>query len=148
MYSYANGSEYVALVEQGSLFFGDGIIEQQIAKHPGANIIAPSGTGTPQPLQTGILIFRTSIVPEFIHRYASIPNPDGGNNGLSPEKKVARVGADIGLVLSDLPSGRSRPLQFEASHMFVRHATTQELQRFIERVGLQELPLAPVIKRL
>ncbi|WP_338663235.1 hypothetical protein VQH23_24255 [Pararoseomonas sp. SCSIO 73927] len=140
LYSYCNGSDYAVLIEQGSLFYGPQIIENEIARHPDAGVIAPAGYGTPQPLQTGIMIFRTSIVPEFIARYAAIPQPDGGPNGISPEKKVHSAATGMNLALSDLRFGRSRPMNFDRDEMFVRHATATELQAFLQKVGLQAPP--------
>ncbi|ONG47343.1 hypothetical protein BKE38_23755 [Pseudoroseomonas deserti] len=144
MYAYCNGSDHAVLVEQGSLFYGQNIIEQQIARYPDAGIIAPSGKGTPQPLQTGILIFRTAIVPDFIQRYTSLAEPDAT---LSPEKKVARVGAELGLTISDLRFGRSRPLDFSHEHFFLRHATREQLEAFVSHLGLAEVPEAPLLQR-
>ncbi|WP_159998178.1 hypothetical protein [Roseomonas sp. 18066] len=144
MLAYCNGHDHVVLVEQGSLLYGEDIIERQIAQYPEAKIIAPSGRGTPQPLQTGMLIFRTAIVPDFIQRYTAIAEPDAL---LSPEKKLARVGREIGLALSELPFGRRRPLDFAQETFFLRHATTGELQAFAELLGLEKVPDAPLCDR-
>lgn len=141
MYGYANGDLYTVLVEQGTLFYGNDIIERQIARYPTADVIAPSGAGTPQPLQTGILIFRTSIIPQFVRNYTQITVPD---QVISPEKKVAIAAEGLRLQLSDLPFGRVRPIDFSASHFFLRHCNMAELRSFTEKLGFgRELVQTP-----
>jgi hypothetical protein len=139
MYGFANGDDYTALVEQGSLFHGKDIIERQIAAHPGADIIAPNGAGTPQPLQTGIMIFRSAIIPQFIDSYRRVAAADAA---LSPEKKVALAATGLTLAFSDLPFGRRRPIDFSADQFFLRHCEMNELQAFVRKLGFGEHLLA------
>ena len=131
-YGYANGDHYTLLVEQGTLFHGKDIIERQIADHPEADIIAPSGSGTPQPLQTGILIFRSAIIPKFVENYTRVASAD---DALSPEKKVALAGNGMKIAFSNLLFGRRRPLDLSADHFFLRHGTLAELHAFTARLG-------------
>lgn len=140
-YGFNNGDLYTVLVEQGTLFYGKDIIERQIAAHPDADIIAPSGSGTPQPLQTGILIFRSAIIPKFVENYTRISASD---EALSPEKKVALAGNGMKIAFSNLPYGRRRPIDFSADHFFLRHCDLAELQAFTTRLGFgKELLKAP-----
>ncbi|WP_377298445.1 hypothetical protein [Rhizobium sp. SGZ-381] len=132
MYGFANGSDYTVLIEQGSLFYGRDIIERQIAAFPDADIIAPDGRGTPQPLQTGIMIFRSAIIPDFIAAYCRIA---AGDKSLSPEVKCAVAARGMNLVLSPLPHGRRRPLDMSAEHFFFRHGTTEEIRAFTRHLG-------------
>ncbi|NLR99741.1 hypothetical protein HGP17_23215 [Rhizobium sp. P38BS-XIX] len=131
-YGFNNGDLYTVLVEQGTLFYGKDIIERQIAVHPDADIIAPSGFGTPQPLQTGILIFRSAIIPKFVENYVRIA---GADDALSPEKKVALAGNDMKIAFSALPYGRRRPIDVSADHFFLRHCDLPELHAFTTRLG-------------
>lgn len=131
-YGFANGDLYTVLVEQGTLFYGKDIIERQIAAHPDADIIAPSGSGTPQPLQTGILIFRSAIIPKFVENYTRVAAAD---DALSPEKKVALAGNGMRIAFSNLPFGRRRPIDISADHFFLRHCNLAELHAFATRLG-------------
>lgn len=140
-YGFANGDLYTALVEQGTLFYGKDIIERQIAAHPDADIIAPSGSGTPQPLQTGILIFRSAIIPKFVENYARVAAAD---DALSPEKKVAFAGNGMKIAFSDLPFGRRRPIDVSADHFFLRHCNLAELYAFTARLGFGKDLLPPL----
>ncbi|MDP9837770.1 hypothetical protein J2T09_002527 [Neorhizobium huautlense] len=135
MYGYANGDEYTVLIEQGTLFHGQDIIEQQIAAHPDADIIAPNGNETPQPLQTGIMIFRTAIIPRFVANYQNITTSD---KALSPEVKCAIAARGMRLAFSDLPFGRRRPLDWKPSHFFLRHGTQAEIGAFVQHLGWGE----------
>ena len=131
-YGFNNGDMYTVLIEQGTLFYGKDIIERQIAAHPDADIIAPNGSGTPQPLQTGILIFRSAIISKFVENYTRIVAAD---DALSPEKKVALAGSGMKIAFSNLPYGRRRPIDFSADHFFLRHCDLTELQAFTTRLG-------------
>ncbi len=130
-YAHANGDPYTALIEQGSLFYGPGIVERLIERYPDADVIAPSGEGTPQPIGTGIMVFRTSVVPEFIARYSSIPEPDPEFD--TERKTVFASGPKLAIV--DLPFGRRRPLDFSVGDFFFRHGLEDELRAFTEKIG-------------
>lgn len=91
VYGYANGDPYTVLIEQGTLFYGNDIIERQINRYPDADVIAPDGAGTPQPIGTGILIFRTSAIPHFIERYTAVPEAD---HTFDPERKTVLAGGE------------------------------------------------------
>ncbi len=140
-YGFANGDLYTVLVEQGTLFHGKDIIERQIEAHPEADIIAPNGSGTPQPLQTGILIFRSAIIPKFIGNYTRVAAAD---DALSPEKKVALAADGMKIAFSSLPFGRRRPLDLSADHFFLRHGTLAELHAFTTRLGFGKDLLPPL----
>ncbi|TRL43006.1 hypothetical protein [Rhizobium straminoryzae] len=144
MYGFTNGSDYTVLIEQGSLFYGRDIIERQIAAFPDADIIAPDGRGTPQPLQTGIMIFRSAIIPEFIAAYCRVASAD---KSLSPEVKCAIAAEGMNLVFSPLPYGRRRPLDFSAGHFFFRHGTTEEIRAFTRHLGWGEHLVDSVLAR-
>ncbi|MGV1789653.1 hypothetical protein [Rhizobium sp. A37_96] len=140
-YGFANGDLYTVLVEQGTLFYGKDIIERQIAAHPDADIIAPNGAGTPQPLQTGILIFRSAMIPKFVENYTRVAASD---DALSPEKKVALAGNGMKIAFSDLPFGRRRPIDVSADHFFLRHCNLAELHAFTTRLGFGKELLPPL----
>lgn len=140
-YGFANGDLYTVLVEQGTLFYGKDIIERQIAAHPDADIIAPNGSETPQPLQTGILIFRSAMIPKFVDNYARVAASD---DALSPEKKVALAGNGMKIAFSNLPFGRRRPIDISADHFFLRHCNLTELHTFTARLGFGKELLPPL----
>jgi hypothetical protein len=134
-YCFANGFDYAVSVEQGTLLKGAGIIERLIAQHPKADLIIPSGTGTPQPVQTGVFIVRSSAVPEFIAQYCCIRAKD---RGFSPERKLADVARRMQTSVVNLGFGRARPIDFDEDHFFVRHLTSEELALFREAVGYRD----------
>ncbi|WP_338333041.1 hypothetical protein [Acetobacter sp. LMG 32666] len=132
MCGLANGSAYTVLIEQGSLFCGHDIIEREIEAYPDADIIVPTGTGTPQPIQTGIMIFRNEIVTQFINNYFNILAHD---SIVTPEKKCTLAAKDMKIAFSSLPFGRRRPIDFNYQHMFIRHANLEEIQHFIQKIN-------------
>jgi hypothetical protein len=135
MYGYANGDDYTVLVEQGSLFYGERIIERQIEKYPDADIIVPSGNGTPQPIQTGIMIFRTAIAPQFVEAFARINEFD---RDFKTERKTVEAAKGLNLALSDLSFGRRRPVDLSAQEYFMRHLNLDELREFAARLGVNQ----------
>jgi hypothetical protein len=134
-YCFANGFDYAVCVEQGTLLKGDGIIERLIAQHPKADLIIPSGKGTPQPVQTGIFIVRSSAVPEVAAQYCSIRAND---REFSPERKLADVARRLEASVVDLGFGRTRPIDFDRDHFFVKHLSSEELAQFRESIGYRD----------
>lgn len=107
-------------------------------EHPDADVIIPSGDGTPQPIQMGFFIVRRRAIPAFIKGYTDLQSrfPD---NIMSPEKKIANVCKELVSAIIPLGFGRARPIIFSSSHFFVKHMNENELRSFAAKVAF-DLP--------
>jgi hypothetical protein len=136
MLCFANGDDYAVSIEQGTLFYGKALIENQIEKYPTADIINFSGAGSPQPIGA-ISIMRSQIVPQLVYTMCDAIKLTV-EKGLSLEKifhwACGRVTENY--VVAPVPFGRSRPLDFSVPEMYAKHMTDSELLEFVRTTGL------------
>ena len=83
MYAFCNDYDYWVYIEQDAVIYGERIIENAIEASR-KNIIWGDGTGTAQPTQQSLMIFKTSEIPRFIQEYNKIGATD---SEISPEWK-------------------------------------------------------------
>jgi hypothetical protein len=137
LYAFANNYDYGVCVEQGCLLYGDGFIETFLEAGAGAELIIPTGTGTPRPVQTSLFAVSRRAIPEFVFRYSSFGQ---GDNALSPERKMARVASKMSSAIVPTGPGRARPVDFTAPHFFMKHGSREEIRTFANLVRYDSLP--------
>jgi hypothetical protein len=84
-YAYCCDVDYWVYIEQDALIYGDHIVETAIEAMR-RDYMWGSGKGVGQPMQQSLMIVRTSAIPGFFRRIASIKAPDAK---ITPEMKFA-----------------------------------------------------------
>ena len=161
-YSYLNDADYFVYVEQDCLVRGAGWIEACLRALKKGSIMFGDGEGTPQTIQQSLVIIHNSFIPVFINRLvkefdksmkviasrSSDGNWETGTKGLFGRKNIAfkdhtpesrwhrafRKDADY----IPFGYGRSRPIDFDAEHLYAQHWTKDELETLFDLEGCSD----------
>ncbi len=134
LFCYVNDFDHAVLLEQGCLIYGENFFERLIQEYPDADVIIPDGARTPQPIQMGLFIVKRPAIPAFIKGYHDLLTKFTDRE-MSPEKKIAEICKGLNTATINLGAGRARPVNFSATHFFVKHLSTADLKQFADKVN-------------
>ena len=154
-----NEVAYWVYVEQDALIYGEGIVEEAIAKMKKPYMFG-AGRGTPQPMQQSFMIIKTTYIAQFIKHFNDIKARD---NEISPETKFAIACSPVLRCFpewlfknihqkslknkivwklfkvfqgfDDLPFGygRVRPIDFNDRYFYFQHGDKEELDMYLKK---------------
>jgi len=130
-----NDADIFCYVEQGTLIRGHEFLSAALAgREPtivlGERVAGGAGLhgGVAAAMhQMSLIVVGRRSLERFISAILSAPESDGE---LSPEVKLERQCTPFDVL--GVPYGRSRPIDFSRPAFYIKHATAEELQRFLE----------------
>ncbi|HBC3556803.1 TPA: hypothetical protein KD093_001034 [Vibrio parahaemolyticus] len=154
-----NDCDYFVYVEQDVLLFGSDIIENSIRfmEEQKLDYLFGNPKGSAQPIEVSFFIVKKARISKLKGRYQNI---NFGDDVISPEMKLALSTSClyyfpkslirnkyVRILLTKILRkrkfhpfgyGRSKPINFEDANFYFQHGTTEEIELFKAKVGLDD----------
>lgn len=142
MYALCCDADFYIYVEQDCLLHGEDFLAEAVGDSPDDILLGSptqngrglNGAVAAPMVQQSLMIVRGPGLERFL---TGLLDATAGDGEVPPEETMRTRLAPFGFLR--VPYGRSPPIDFDRSHFYVQHLDDEDLTRFLEKPGLDEL---------